>query len=290
MLNNTKYNSIQTNQHPFHIVDPSPWPFLVAFSLFGILFTTVCYLHELSINTFTFIGCIIIFLFSAVQWFTDITIEGTYQGHHTLAVQQGLRYGMVLFIVSEIMFFFAFFWAFFYSSMSPSVALGCIWPPLGIEALNPFGLPLLNTIILLSSGVSVTWAHRAVAYAVDESNLEESSISDSNATNYRKEAIIALVITIILGALFTCLQLFEYQFAQFTLADGIYGSTFYVATGFHGLHVIIGTIFLAVCLMRHIFYHFIKEQHLGLEFAIWYWHFVDVVWLFLFVSIYWWGA
>ena len=165
-----------------------------------------------------------------------------------------------------------FFWTFFHSSLAPSVELGAIWPPKGIEVLNQWEVPLLNTVILLSSGATVTWAHHSIV------------------SGDRKGAILGLILTVSLALIFTALQGLEYYEAPFTIADGIYGSTFFIATGFHGLHVIIGTIFLAVCLARLINYHFTKHHHFGFEAAAWYFHFVDVVWLFLFVSIYWWGA
>jgi cytochrome c oxidase subunit 3 len=205
-------------------------------------------------------------------WFRDVIAEGTYLGNHTLAVQKGLNLGVALFIVSEGLFFLAIFWAFFHSALSPTVELGAQWPPMGIEAINPFELPLLNTVILLSSGVTVTYAHH--------------SLIQGN----RRGALYGLVFTIILAIVFTLLQGIEYSVSSFTISDGAFGSCFYFGTGFHGLHVIIGTAFISVGLWRVLAYHSTDNHHLGLESAILYWHFVDVVWLFLFISIYYWGS
>jgi cytochrome c oxidase subunit 3 len=213
-------------------------------------------------------------------WWRDVVREGEFEGHHSPVVQLGLRYGMVLFIASEVMFFLAWFWAFFDASLFADEAkqygrvgfTGGVWPPDGVEVFDPFHLPLLNTVILLTSGATVTWAHHA---------LREGN---------RKHLIMGLWVTIILGALFTTIQAYEYSHAHFGFADGIYSSTFFMATGFHGAHVIIGTIFLAVCLGRAYAGHFKPDHHFGFEAAAWYWHFVDVVWLFLFFCIYWWGG
>ncbi len=218
-----------------------------------------------------FFGLLLVTL-TMIIWWRDVIREATFEGHHTSVVQTGLRYGMILFIVSEVMFFSGFFWAFFHSALAPTVEIGSIWPPEGIHPFNPWDVPLLNTIILLASGATVTWAHHAIT------------------TGLRYQAIYALVLTLLLAVIFTSLQAFEYLEASFNISDGIYGSTFYMATGFHGFHVIIGTTFLAVCLVRLINYHFTTTHHFGFEAAAWYWHFVDVVWLFLFVSIYWWGT
>jgi len=174
--------------------------------------------------------------------------------------------------VSEVRFFFAFFWAFFWAALSPTPEIGTVWPPKGIEVLSAWEVPFLNTRILLSSGASVTWAHHA------------------RVAGRRDQAIQALIVTVGLAVVFTALQAFEYSSATFTISDSVYGATFYRATGFHGLHVIIGTTFLTVSLIRLIRYHYTTQHHFGFEAAAWYWHFVDVVWLFLFVSIYWWGG
>lgn len=211
-------------------------------------------------------------LLTRYVWWRDIIREGTFEGQHTSIVQLGLRFGRVLFIVSEVRFFFAFFWAFFWAALSPTPEIGAVWPPKGIEVLSAWEVPFLNTLILLSSGASVTWAHHAIV------------------AGYRDQAIQGLLLTIALAVAFTALQAFEYVNAGFTISDGIYGSTFYRATGFHGFHVFIGTCFLTVCLARLVKYHFTREHHFGFEAAAWYWHFVDVVWLFLFVSVYWWGG
>jgi len=205
-------------------------------------------------------------------WWQDVIRESTFQGHHSLIVKQGIKYGMLLFILSEVLFFFSFFWAFFHSSLAPAVELGVVWPPQGVSALNPFSVPLLNTAVLLSSGATVTWAHHAIVCGA------------------KKEAQLGLFLTLLLGIVFTSLQAIEYYEAPFALSDSVYGSTFFVATGFHGLHVLIGTTFLFVCFFRLLSNQFTRRQHVGFEAASWYWHFVDVVWLFLYLCIYWWGS
>jgi len=259
-------------RHPFHLVDPSPWPLTTAFAILTMALGGVMYMHTYSMGGFTLFFGFIALITNMYVWFRDITREATYQGHHTEVVQIGIRYGMLMFIISEIMFFFAFFWAFFHSSLAPTVEIGCCWPPAGIEVFSPWEIPLLNTIILLSSGVTVTWAHHAIV------------------AGQREEVILGLIATVGLGAIFTCFQAFEYIESSFTLSDGIYGSTFFLATGFHGFHVLVGTIMLLVMLVRQINYHFTQQHHFGFEAAAWYWHFVDVVWLFLFTVVYWWGG
>jgi cytochrome c oxidase subunit 3 len=223
----------------------------------GNIFLTVAFLTLLS---------------SMTLWWRDVISEATYLGNHTLAVQKGLNMGVALFIVSEALFFLGIFWAFFHSALSPTVELGAQWPPMGIQAVNPFELPLLNTIILLSSGVTVTYAHH--------------SIIKGN----RYGALNGLVATVVLALIFIALQGIEYSVSSFTISDGAFGSCFYLSTGFHGLHVMIGTAFIAVGLWRVMAYHSTENHHLGLESSILYWHFVDVVWLFLYISIYYWGS
>jgi len=219
-----------------------------------------------------FIFALLSVILSMSLWFRDIIAEGTYLGNHTIAVQKGLNLGIILFIVSEALLFFAIFWAFFHSALSPTVELGGQWPPLGIEAINPFELPLLNTVLLLSSGITVTYAHHALI------------------GGDRKGAIYGLIATLILAIVFTIFQGVEYSVSSFTISDGIFGSCFYFGTGFHGLHVIVGTLFLAVGLWRLVAYHLTDSHHQGYEGAILYWHFVDVVWLFLYISVYYWGS
>ena len=209
--------------------------------------------------------------FTKLQW-RDVIEEAEHQGHHTPVVQIGHRYGMTLFIASEVMFFVAWFWAYFNASLFPTESIGGTWPPPDIKTFDPWDIPLINTLILLLSGTTVTWAHHAM--------LE----------NDRKGLVNGLIATVFLGFIFSCFQAYEYHHATFTLDGNIYGSTFYMATGFHGFHVIVGTIFLAVCLFRSMKGHSTPTHHFGFEAAAWYWHFVDVVWLFLFAAIYIWGS
>nr|YP_010329790.1 cytochrome c oxidase subunit III [Acronicta major]UNP54526.1 cytochrome c oxidase subunit 3 [Acronicta major]UNP54936.1 cytochrome c oxidase subunit 3 [Acronicta major] len=261
---------MKTNfSHPFHLVDYSPWPLTGAIGVMVLVTGMVKWFHNFNMNLLI-LGYMIVIM-TMYQWWRDICREGTHQGKHTILVTKGLRWGMILFIVSEIFFFVSFFWAFFHSSLAPNIELGTIWPPMNITPFNPFQIPLLNTIILISSGVSVTWAHHAM---MENNNSQTTQ---------------GLFITVMLGIYFSMLQMYEYFEAPFTIADSIYGSTFFMATGFHGLHVIIGTLFLLICLIRHLNNHFSSNHHFGFEAAAWYWHFVDVVWLFLYISIYWWG-
>lgn len=256
--------------HPFHLVDESPWPLLSAVFRLGLTAGLATWFHT------TRFGLLLLRLFSlttvAFFWWRDISREGTLQGLHTKIVVTGLRWGILLFITSEVFFFLSFFWAFFHARLSPNVELGSAWPPMGIQTFNPWGVPLLNTIILLSSGISVTWAHKAVEL------------------NNHSQGLNSLNLSILLGLYFTRLQGIEYYEATFSISDSAYGSTFFIATGFHGLHVIVGTLFLLVRSIRLNQGSFRKRHHFGLVAAIWYWHFVDVVWLFLFCWIYVWGA
>ena len=268
-------------QHSYHLVDPSPWPIVGAVSAFLLAVGLIVWMrHMVSAAPIIFgIGAIGV-LYTMFAWWRDVIREAEYEGHHSRVVQLSHRYGMILFIASEVMFFVAWFWAYFNVALFPAnphdvmrtELLGGTWPPKGIETFDPWHLPLLNTLILLTSGTTVTWAHHAL--------LE----------NDRQGLKWGLICTILLGLSFTCIQAYEYSHAHFAFSGHIYGATFFMATGFHGAHVIIGTIFLSVCLLRAFLGQFKPNQHLGFEFAAWYWHFVDVVWLFLFTCIYVWGA
>lgn len=258
-----------STKHPFHMVDPSPWPFVSALSALVLAIGGVLAMHSLDKKVFIVgVGMLLLTLFG---WWRDVVHEGNTPGLHTKAVQHGLRIGMLLFICSEVMFFVAFFWAYFNAALAPMEASGHIWPPKNIVPFDPFHLPYFNTLVLLLSGTTITWAHHGL--------LE----------NNRKDMLQGLGFTIALGLLFSCVQAIEYAHAAFSFKDGIYPSTFFMATGFHGFHVIVGTIFLMVCWIRAYRHEFTPDHHVGFEAAAWYWHFVDVVWLFLFVSIYWWG-
>nr|WPV76867.1 cytochrome c oxidase subunit III [Phlebotomus chinensis] len=257
------------SNHSYHLVDFSPWPLTGALGAMTLVSGLVMWFHQYNMLLLT-MGMIITLL-TMYQWWRDISREGTFQGLHSIPVTLGLRWGMILFIISEIFFFVSFFWAFFHSSLSPTIELGAEWPPTGVYPFNPFQIPLLNTAVLLTSGVTVTWAHHSLM----EKNHSQTSQG--------------LFFTIILGIYFTILQAYEYIEASFTISDNVYGSTFFMATGFHGLHVLIGTTFLLICLIRHLQNHYSSNHHFGFEAAAWYWHFVDIVWLFLYISIYWWG-
>lgn len=262
-------------RHSFHLVTPSPWPLLTAFSIQALLVSVVLYLHAFDLQLSFIYFCFFSFLAMLYGWFNDVIYEATYQGQHSLKVQKGLRLGMVLFILSEVLFFFSFFWAFFHSSIAPAIQIGGVWPPLGVQVLNPWEIPLINTILLLSSGVWATIAHHLF-------KLKKSF--------FLNLSVFCLSFAVCLGFFFSCYQFLEYYFAPFDISDSVYGSIFYLATGFHGLHVIIGSIFLLTMLLRARNKHFVNRHFFGVEASIWYWHFVDVVWLFLFISIYWWGA
>jgi cytochrome c oxidase subunit III len=276
--------------HEYHIVDPSPWPLIGGTGALLMAVGGVGFMRWLDDRAFDigsidmatpwlfFIGLVIV-LYTMFAWWSD-TIKEAHTGHHTPVVSLHLRYGMILFIASEVMFFVAWFWAFFDASLFPGEVTqvaraeftGGVWPPEGVAVLDPWHLPLFNTIVLLLSGTTVTWAHHALLH------------------NERRMLVGMLAVTVALGVLFTSVQAFEYIHAPFGFKDSIYGSTFFMATGFHGFHVIIGTIFLAVCLLRSMAGQFSPQQHFGFEAAAWYWHFVDVVWLFLFCCIYVWGS
>jgi cytochrome c oxidase subunit 3 len=290
-------------KHDYHLVDPSPWPLVASVFAFVMLVGAVLWMHAgydrfgvLSGTPWIFGIGLLGVLYTMASWWRDVINESVVQHLHTPVVKLHLRYGMLLFIASEVMFFVAWFWAYFNAAIFHADVGVATWPPAGIVTLDPWHFPLLNTLILLTSGTTVTWAHHAIQ------------------TGDRKGAIQGLALTVALGLCFTCVQAWEYAHAPFTFGfnnlarapfdggahaflasgagnfDAIYGSTFFMATGFHGFHVIVGTIFLIVCLFRAIAGQFTPTRHFGFEAAAWYWHFVDVVWLFLFACIYVWGV
>nr|AHA52529.1 cytochrome c oxidase subunit III [Homolobus sp. QL-2013] len=254
-------------KHPYHLVSLSPWPIIGSLSLLLLLSGVVLYFHEFSL-ILLFVGMLMFYLV-LFQWWRDVIREGLYQGCHLNKVLYGLRLGMLMFILSELMFFVSFFWSYFHMYLSPSIEIGNYWPPMSLEIFNPYNIPLLNTLLLLSSGFSITWCH----YSILNNNYKVSFYS--------------ICLTIILGMIFTLFQYLEYKESYFSICDSVYGSIFFIATGFHGLHVLIGTMFIIISMIRLKINHYSNIHHFGFESASWYWHFVDVVWLFLYLFIYW---
>jgi cytochrome c oxidase subunit III len=264
-------------QHDYQILPPSIWPFLGALGGFTMLFGAVLWMHRVPmLYPWVFIIGAVVVVYVMYGWWSDVIREGN-TGEHTPVVRISLRYGFMMFIMSEVMFFAAWFWTFIKHAMYPGGPMEPtafhVWPPAGIDTFDPWHLPIINTLILLCSGAAATWAHHALVHE-----------------NNRKDLVNGLILAMVLGACFTVLQAYEYSSATFGFAGNIYGASFFMATGFHGAHVIIGTIFLGVCLIRALRGDFTPEQHVGFEAAAWYWHFVDVVWLFLFALVYIWGG
>lgn len=258
--------------HPFHLVDNSPWPFTISWTLFFSAIGAVLSMHGFVMGPKLLSLGLITTVMVMSFWFGDVNIEGSFLGNHTKEVKKGLVLGFLLFVVSEVMAFISVFWAYFHNSLSPAVEIGGNWPPLGINSLDPFAIPLLNTFLLLSSGAFITFGHHALI------------------GSKRTESLTSIFYTIILAVIFTLFQYFEYINADFSIADSVYGTVFYASTGLHGFHVIIGTIFITWSFIRTVKYYLTKQGHIGLESSILYWHFVDVVWLFLYVTVYVWGS
>jgi len=259
-------------RHLFHLVKVSPWPFVVACSLLCFLIGLCSFMHRVNGGGFLCLLGFFSLVFCGFCWFSDVCEEATKQGYHTLAVRRSLRNGFFLFLASEIMLFFGFFWAFFHSSFNPAIDFSCLWPFAGIDVIPFYGVPFLNTLLLIFSGFSVTWAHR------------------STALGRYSEVIDSLLITLLLGFVFLFLQIMEYYQATYNFDDSVFACSFYMLTGLHGLHVLVGVCFLSVCFLRFLNKQFSVNHYMGFVFAIWYWHFVDIVWIALFVIIYIWGG
>jgi cytochrome c oxidase subunit 3 len=258
--------------HPFHMTSASPWPIMASAAVLAILSSAVMWFNHVDHGgTLLLLGIASVFS-AAGLWFKDVVTEGTHLGLHTRIVQQCLSMGVSLFIVTEAMLFVSVFWAYFHSSLSPTVELGVSWPPVGLVPLSPITVPLLNTLLLVSSGATVTYGHHAMFQGA------------------RGPALVGMLLTVVLAIIFTTFQYLEYDVAGFSISDGAFGSAFYFSTGLHGMHVAVGTMFLTAALVRLASYHFTQSHHLGLESAILYWHFVDIVWLFLYLAVYWWGS
>jgi len=270
--------------HPFHLVDPSPWPLATAVGLGYLTITTVAFFHGFLFSAWTLISGLVYLSLTLAFWWRDVIRESTYEFKHTPYVRRGLLLGIILFIISEVIFFFGFFWAFFHASLVPSQFIGGVWPPLIIQAISPWQLPLINTLCLLLSGVTLTIAHRQL-------NVLPYYNQPISLLWLRLRRLLTwLVITIALGTFFLSCQAVEYYLSPFTFQDTVFGGTFYILTGLHGIHVIVGTVFLLVCLWRASHLHFTMWKQVGFKAAVWYWHFVDVVWIFLWLRIYLWGA
>uniref|UniRef100_UPI0030DF01A3 cytochrome oxidase subunit III n=1 Tax=Bregmatothrips sinensis TaxID=3045418 RepID=UPI0030DF01A3 len=256
---------------PFHLVTPSPWPILMSVNVFNTMIQAAKKMNNMNTNTGLTMITLSLLIMTFCLWSRDIIRESTYESLHTKEVLKGLKMGMILFITSEVLFFLSFFWAFFHVSLSPDISIGQLWPHKGISSFDPTSIPLLNTLILLSSGITLTVSHHFLM------------------TGNKKKSMNYLISTITLGMYFSILQYIEYKQASFSISDSSYGSTFFMSTGFHGLHVLIGSMFLMTTFNRLKNNHFSSYHHFGLEAAAWYWHFVDVVWLFLYICIYWFG-
>uniref|UniRef100_A0AAU7LKL1 Cytochrome c oxidase subunit 3 n=1 Tax=Syrbatus sp. 2 RRMO-2024a TaxID=3154168 RepID=A0AAU7LKL1_9COLE len=255
--------------HPFHMTNYSPWPFMLMLNLF---FLSISFINLFYYKFYkSLMMNLLLLMLIMYQWWRDVIRESTFLGNHSSFIVKNLKWSMMMFIISELFFFFGIFWSFFHSSLSPTVEIGLNWPPLNINILNPLQIPLLNTLILLTSGMTITWSHYSLHL------------------NLFKYSFLSLSITIILGIMFSILQMYEYMSLKFSISDSIYGSLFFFMTGFHGFHVLIGTLFLMICLIRLFFNHFSKTHMFGIESASWYWHFIDMVWLFLYIFLYWWG-
>jgi cytochrome c oxidase subunit 3 len=258
--------------HPFHLVGPSPWPIFTSFSLMDLALSIGLNAHGYMNNNFYIILTLTTVLYSMTLWFKDIIAESTYLGDHTVAVKRGLNQGFLLFVVSEILIFISLFWAYLHSALNPNVEIGMMWPPAGIEAISAAELPLLNTIILLASGVTITYAHHALI------------------NGDRKNTLYGFVYSTLLILLFVICQGLEYTYAGFTISDSVYGSTFFSTTGLHGIHMIMLVIMLTICTIRVYNYDFTNTSHVGAETTILYLHVLDIIWLFIYIVMYWWGA
>lgn len=331
-------------RHPFHIVEVSSWPIFISFAALMLTVSFVSFFQGLFLGLFSFFLAFFVVLSIFFFWIIDVLKESemnilNFLGftnvafklktnnvlflkennfllknlimftpkYHSLNVRLGLKFGFVLFIISEIMFFFSFFWAYFHSSLAPVIQIGSVWPSSGLTVIDPWGVPFLNTLVLVTSGATLTFAHYSLIECQNFLNILDkflfTKIFINNLDlkfNYIRNLNLKLsfsliniiyfyIFTLFLAILFIFLQFQEYVNAPFSISDGIYGSVFFMATGFHGLHVLIGTFFLLFCFLQLIFKEITKVESISLECAIWYWHFVDVVWLFLFITVYWWG-
>nr|YP_010154756.1 cytochrome c oxidase subunit III [Ceratina okinawana]QQX27991.1 cytochrome c oxidase subunit 3 [Ceratina okinawana] len=254
--------------HPYHLVTLSPWPIMCSMNLFNLLLSLIIWFY-MNIEIYMIFNSLNLII-SMILWWRDVIRESTYQGNHTYMIMNFLKFSMILFITSELFFFISFFWTFIHSSISPNIEIGQMWPPMNISTFNPYDIPLLNSIILISSGFSITWSHYCIM------------------NNKFKNFKISLILTIMLGIYFSSLQYIEYYEAPFCINDSIYGSIFFMTTGFHGLHVLIGITMLIISYIRSLNKHFSSIHHFQFEATLWYWHFVDVIWLFLYTLIYWW--
>nr|ALO64504.1 cytochrome c oxidase subunit III [Lasioglossum laevigatum] len=256
-----------SHNHPFHMVTISPWPLMTSWGILNFLLSMIYWFN--SSNFYLMLFSLLNLMLILYQWWRDVVRESTMQGCHTFNVLKLLKLGMILFIISELFFFISFFWAYLHCAIAPSIEIGMTWPPKNIIMFNPYDIPLLNSIILISSGFTITWSHNLLIMN-------------------KKKSMTPLFITILLGIYFSSIQMIEYIEAPFTFNDGIFGSIFFMTTGFHGLHVILGIVFLSTSLIRMYLNHFSKIHHFHFEAATWYWHFVDIIWLILYILIYWW--
>jgi cytochrome c oxidase subunit 3 len=272
-INNRKFRKFfGKTSHNYHLVTPSPWPLITSQATLFLAIAGISYMRFYPSSIDLFICAVLFLVLSASFWWKDVVRESTFEGNHVSRVQSGIKIAFALFIISEIMFFFAFFWGFFHSSIAPTAEIGAIWPPKGILVFDMKYVPFLNTLVLATSGCTITWAHHA--------------LTAGNKT----ECQTGLMYTIILAVIFTLGQAVEYIDADFTISDSVFGSVFFMTTGFHGFHVFVGTCFLVVNYIRLRKNNFTIEHHLGFELGAWYWHFVDTVWLLLFVLYYGWGC